>query len=39
MTPASRPVRIATPVFMRAEGTSTSGPGRVRGAAARMPIP
>jgi hypothetical protein len=24
---------------MRAEGTSTSGPGRVRGAAARMPIP
>src|SRR5437879_660450 len=38
-TPASRPARIAAPVFIRAEGTSTSGPGRRRRAAARMPIP
>jgi hypothetical protein len=27
-TPASRPARIVTPVFMRREGTSTDGPGR-----------
>ena len=37
--PASRPDRIATPVFMPAEGTSTSVPGRVHWAADRMPIP
>jgi hypothetical protein len=37
--PASRPPRIARPVLIRAEGTSTSGPGRVLRAAARMPIP
>src|SRR4029079_16203206 len=36
---ASRPATIVMPVFMPAEGTSTSVPGRVHWAADRMPIP